>query len=134
MLMGNGSLASVTTNSLKLKFLPFLSLFFGGGLSQISNQQWLPVLIFQMRATNKGAISLGARCGYQMQRCVKASSSNSPLTEGPLHACEGDGCILSPPVSFRLFLMGNHAECGYRVSSCDKLTLALHASLLYISG
>lgn len=67
-------------------------LSFFRGLSQISNWQWLPALIFQ----KKGAISFGARCGYQMQRCVKASSSNSPLTEGPLHACEGDGCIFSP--------------------------------------
>lgn len=45
----------------------------------------------------------------------------------------GWGVYLSP-CFLGLLVMGNRAECGYRVSSCDKLTLALHASLLCISG
>lgn len=57
-------------------FCPF------SALSRISNIQWVLALIFQKCAAWQGTISLRVECGNQMQWCVKASSSNSPLTEG----------------------------------------------------
>lgn len=54
-------------------------------LSQISNVQRFPALIFQKWAAWQGTLSVGAEWENHMQWCVKASSSKRPLTD--LFAC-----------------------------------------------
>ena len=53
-------------------FLPLPRVLFFLLLSRISNRHWVLALILQKRATEQGAISLGTRCGNQMQWSVKS--------------------------------------------------------------
>ena len=87
-------------------FCPFISTF------RLSKVQWVLALIFQQSAARRGAISLRAKCRNQMQWCVKASSSNSPLTEG-IYSCVFVFARMHTSVCFWPDVFG-YAWCGVR--------------------